>query len=102
LSLVMSTCSLLDFRGSFGVPARPAIAPARQEHSPTIRRIGDLWQEKISFWLNSADPAAIIAGDLATAADIAKIRDKLGLNEPLWLQFRRWASSLAVGGLGGG
>jgi peptide/nickel transport system permease protein len=52
--------------------------------------------------LNSADPTTIIAGDLATAAGIAKIRDKLGLNEPLWLQFRRWASSLAVGGLGGG
>jgi peptide/nickel transport system permease protein len=50
--------------------------------------------------LAPGDPAAIIAGDLATAADIAKIRDKLGLNEPLYLQFWRWASSLAVGDLG--
>ncbi len=50
--------------------------------------------------LAPGDPAAIIAGDLATAADIAKIRDKLGLNEPLWLQFWRWASNLAVGDLG--
>ena len=33
--------------------------------------------------LAPGDPAAIIAGDLATAADIAQIRDKLGLNEPL-------------------
>jgi peptide/nickel transport system permease protein len=50
--------------------------------------------------LAPGDPAAIIAGDLATAADIAKIREKLGLNEPLYLQFWRWASNLAVGDLG--
>ena len=30
--------------------------------------------------LAPGDPAAIIAGDLATAADIARIRDKLGPN----------------------
>ena len=52
--------------------------------------------------LAPGDPAAIIAGDLATAADIAKIRDKLGLNEPLWLQFWRWRSNPAVGELGDG
>ena len=46
------------------------------------------------------DPAAIIAGDLATKDDIDQIREKLGLNLPLWLQFWRWASSLAVGDLG--
>ena len=52
--------------------------------------------------LAPGDPAAIIAGDLATAADIARIRDKLGLNEPLYLQFWRWASNLEVGDLGDG
>jgi peptide/nickel transport system permease protein len=46
------------------------------------------------------DPAAIIAGDLATNEDIAQIREKLGLNLPLYQQFWRWISSLVVGDLG--
>jgi len=46
------------------------------------------------------DPAAIIAGDLATNEDIDQIREKLGLNLPLYQQFWRWISSLAVGDLG--
>ena len=33
--------------------------------------------------LAPGDPAAIIAGDLATAEDVAKIRAKLGLDQPL-------------------
>jgi peptide/nickel transport system permease protein len=46
------------------------------------------------------DPAAIIAGDLATTEDIEQIREKLGLNQPLPEQFWRWISNLAVGDLG--
>jgi peptide/nickel transport system permease protein len=55
--------------------------------------------------LAPGDPAAIIAGDLATSRPPPKsprIRDKLGLNEPLWLQFWRWRSNPAVGELGDG
>jgi peptide/nickel transport system permease protein len=37
--------------------------------------------------LSPGDPAAIIAGDNATAADIARIRAKLGLDQPLLVQF---------------
>lgn len=46
------------------------------------------------------DPAAIIAGDNATEANIAQIRQRLGLDEPLWKQFLVWIASLAQGDLG--
>ncbi len=46
------------------------------------------------------DPAAIIAGDLATKDDIDEIREKLGLNQPLYQQFLRWSSNLLVGDFG--
>ena len=46
------------------------------------------------------DPAAIIAGDLATKEDIEQIRAKLGLNLPLYEQFWRWISSVLVGDFG--
>ncbi|MGH6905523.1 MAG: ABC transporter permease [Geminicoccaceae bacterium] len=46
------------------------------------------------------DPAAIIAGDNVTAKQIAEIRARLGLDEPLWKQFALWISNLAQGDLG--
>jgi peptide/nickel transport system permease protein len=50
--------------------------------------------------LAPGDPAAIIAGDLATADDIAKIRSKLGLDQPLLVQFFTWVNQLLHGDLG--
>jgi peptide/nickel transport system permease protein len=50
--------------------------------------------------LSPGDPAAIIAGDLATNEDIKQIREKLGLNRPLYEQFYIWISNVAVGDLG--
>jgi peptide/nickel transport system permease protein len=50
--------------------------------------------------LSPGDPAAIIAGDNATAADIARIRAKLGLDEPLLVQFGGWVWNLLHGDLG--
>jgi peptide/nickel transport system permease protein len=46
------------------------------------------------------DPAAIMAGDNATPDNIAQIRQKLGLDEPIWKQFVVWVASLAQGNLG--
>jgi len=46
------------------------------------------------------DPAAIIAGDLATAEDVARIRERLGLNEPIHEQFWVWISNVVVGDFG--
>jgi peptide/nickel transport system permease protein len=46
------------------------------------------------------DPAAIMAGDNATPENIAAIRTKLGLDEPVWRQFLVWVGNLARGDLG--
>ena len=50
--------------------------------------------------LSPGDPAAVIAGDYATAEDIARIREQLGLNEPIFTQFTTWIVSLMQGDLG--
>jgi peptide/nickel transport system permease protein len=52
------------------------------------------------LYLAPGDPAALIAGDLATADDIAKIRDKLGLNEPFLVRFVQWSWDVLHGDLG--
>src|SRR6266699_236770 len=50
--------------------------------------------------LSPGDPAVIIAGDTATLDDIARIRQKLGLDEPLYVQFVTWVWGLLHGDLG--
>jgi peptide/nickel transport system permease protein len=50
--------------------------------------------------LSPGDPAALIAGDLASGEDVARLRASLGLDEPLWRQFVLWAARLARGDLG--
>jgi peptide/nickel transport system permease protein len=50
--------------------------------------------------LSPGDPAAIIAGDNATPAQIEAIRTSLGLNDPLHVQFGRWAMRVLSGDLG--
>ncbi len=46
------------------------------------------------------DPAAIIAGDYATAQDIARIRASLGLDRPLLVQVWIWLAQVVRGDLG--
>lgn len=50
--------------------------------------------------LAPGDPAAIIAGKSATAEVIAGIREQLGLNDPLPLQFLRWLRDMLGGDFG--
>jgi peptide/nickel transport system permease protein len=50
--------------------------------------------------LSPGDPAAIIAGDNATPAQIDAIRTSLGLKDPLHVQFGRWAWRVLNGDLG--
>ncbi|RVT69679.1 MULTISPECIES: ABC transporter permease [Rhizobium/Agrobacterium group] len=50
--------------------------------------------------LASGDPAAILAGPMATDEMIAGIRDRLGFNEPLPIQFVQWATSILSGDFG--
>jgi peptide/nickel transport system permease protein len=50
--------------------------------------------------LAPGDPASVIAGDNATSDQIARIRQTLGLDEPLWRQFVIWISHVVQGDLG--
>jgi len=52
------------------------------------------------LYLSPGDPAAIIAGDLATVDDIARIREKLGLNQPYFVRFGTWVWAVLHGDLG--
>jgi peptide/nickel transport system permease protein len=50
--------------------------------------------------LAPGDPAAIIAGNTAMPEDIARIRVKMGLEDPIYVQFVRWMGQLLQGDLG--
>src|ERR1700758_4858208 len=50
--------------------------------------------------LTPGDPAAVLAGDNATPAQLERIRASLGLNEPLYVQFITWIGKLLHGDLG--
>ena len=50
--------------------------------------------------LAPGDPAAIIAGDMATPAQLERIREAMGLNQPLHIQFITWVGQLLRGDLG--
>jgi peptide/nickel transport system permease protein len=50
--------------------------------------------------LTPSDPAAIIAGDNANEAQVADIRAKLGLNEPIVTQFFIWMGKILRGDFG--
>ena len=50
--------------------------------------------------LPPGDPAAILAGDAANAEQIARIRETLGLDQPIIVQFGIWAGNLLSGDLG--
>jgi peptide/nickel transport system permease protein len=52
------------------------------------------------LYLTPGDPAAVIAGDIATVADIERIRQKLGLDQPFFTRFWNWASAVLRGDLG--
>ncbi|RWR05348.1 ABC transporter permease [Paenirhodobacter populi] len=46
------------------------------------------------------DPAAIMAGDSATPAQLAEIRQRLGLDKPVFVQFFYWLDQLRQGNFG--
>ena len=50
--------------------------------------------------LTPGDPAAVIAGDNATSEQIALIRSRLGLDQPILTQFALWAGHLLRGDFG--
>jgi peptide/nickel transport system permease protein len=54
----------------------------------------------LSMHLAPGDPAAIIGGPTATKTDMAAIQEKLGLNQPLFVQYWHYFSNLLHGNLG--
>jgi peptide/nickel transport system permease protein len=52
------------------------------------------------LYIAPGDPAAIIAGDQATPADVARIRVSLGLDRPFLVRFGDWVWQIIHGDLG--
>jgi len=52
------------------------------------------------LYLAPGDPAAVMAGDAASPADIEKLRIALGLDRPFLERFLHWLAGLAHGDLG--
>lgn len=50
--------------------------------------------------MTPGDPAAVMLGPEATQEQIDKVRQDLGLNDPVFVQFTRWISRAVVGDLG--
>jgi peptide/nickel transport system permease protein len=48
----------------------------------------------------SGDPVAVLLGDQATAADIARVQQQYGLDKPLPVQFALWLREVLQGNLG--
>lgn len=46
------------------------------------------------------DPAAAMLGDMATEADIAALRERMGLNRPLLEQYVVWVGNVLHGDFG--
>ena len=54
----------------------------------------------LQLYLTPGDPAAVIAGDIATDEDIKRIRQSLGLDDPFLVRFGNWVWALFHGDLG--
>src|SRR6202167_3656149 len=52
------------------------------------------------LYIAPGDPAAIIAGDQATPADVERIRASLGLDRPFLVRFGEWVWNVLNGDLG--
>lgn len=73
-----------------------------------VKRLGSvvltlLVMSVLIFWITQIMPgnvAYMILGDFAQPADVAALEAKLGLNDPAWLQYWRWASGILHGDLG--
>lgn len=52
------------------------------------------------LYLTPGDPAAVLAGEQATAEDIERLRETLGLDEPYLVRFGQWIGGVLQGDLG--
>src|SRR5690242_1279311 len=76
--------------------------------SVAVRRVADavllLWLVVTLIFglvrLAPGDPAAFLVPPTATAADAARLRTDLGLDQPLVVQYARWGKAVLSGDLG--
>ncbi len=54
----------------------------------------------LSFHVISGDPATSMLGTEATPQKVAALREELGLNDPVLVQYGRWAAGLLHGDMG--
>ncbi len=54
----------------------------------------------LSFHVISGDPATSMLGTEATPIKVEALREELGLNDPVLLQYARWAGSFVTGDMG--
>lgn len=54
----------------------------------------------LSFHMISGDPATSMLGTEATPARLAALREELGLNDPVLVQYGRWAAAFLKGDMG--
>ena len=54
----------------------------------------------LSFHVISGDPASSMLGTEATPQKVATLREELGLNDPVLVQYGRWAAGLLHGDMG--
>jgi peptide/nickel transport system permease protein len=52
------------------------------------------------LYIAPGDPAAVIAGDQATPADVERIRESLGLDRPFLVRFGEWVWNILNGDMG--
>ena len=54
----------------------------------------------LSMHLIPGDPASVMLGDMATVDQIEKLREEMGLNKPIYVQFAIWFAGVLKGDLG--
>lgn len=52
------------------------------------------------LYITPGDPALMIAGDQATPAVVERIRQQLGLDQPIYIRFGNWLWDVVRGDLG--
>ena len=65
-----------------------------------VTLIGVSWLIFAIMWMIPGDVAISILGDGANAERVAALREQMGLNDPWYVQYGRWAGDIVQGNLG--
>jgi len=65
-----------------------------------VTLIGVSWLIFAIMWIIPGDVAIAILGDGANPERVAALREQMGLNDPWYVQYGRWARDIVRGDLG--